>query len=53
MIDDIPKFLKIPQAERKVAWETFRAAHPPRVEPKPTYRPISGIPGAKDDDPDS
>lgn len=53
MIEDIPKFLKIPQSERKAAWEKFRAACPPRVEPKPTPRPIMGLPGAKDDDPDS
>ena len=52
-IKDIPEFLRIPQDERKAAWEKFRAAHPPPVEQKPTYRPISGIPGAKDDDTDS
>jgi hypothetical protein len=52
-IKDIPEFLRIPQDERKAAWEKFRAAHPPPVEQKPTYRPISGIPGAKDGDTDS
>lgn len=51
MDDGIPKFLIISQEDRKAAWEKFRAeqkALPP--EPKPTYRPISGIPGVNDDD---
>ena len=43
--EDIPEFLKIPQSERKAAWEKFRAKRPLPVETKPTYRPITGIPG--------
>jgi hypothetical protein len=49
-LEDIPAFLKIPQEERKAAWEKLRAerkALPP--EPKP-YRPITG---ATPNDPDT
>jgi hypothetical protein len=49
---DIPEFLKIPQDERKAAWEAFRAAKPLPPE-KPRYRPITDLPpikGAATDD---
>jgi hypothetical protein len=49
-LEDIPEFLKLTQEERKAAWEKFRATRPLPVEAKPSYRPITGIPGAKDDD---
>lgn len=47
-LEDIPEFLRIPQEERKAAWDKHRAERkilPP--EPK-TYRPITG--DAPDDD---
>ena len=50
--EDIPLFFRIPQEERKEAWEKFRAAHPPPRETKPVYRPITSVPGAPNDDPD-
>lgn len=50
MIDEgIPDFLKIPQDERKAAWEKFRAAKPLPVETKKVLPPIMGIPGVTDD----
>jgi hypothetical protein len=51
-LEDIPKFLQIPQDERKAAWEKSRAARPLPAEPK-TTRPIQGIPGATNDDADA
>lgn len=54
MIESIPEYLKIPQDERKAAWEKFRAAAPLPAEPKHILPPILGIPGAApDDDPDA
>jgi hypothetical protein len=56
VLENLPEFLKIPQDERKAAWEKFRAAHPLHAETKPTYRPITDLPGAAphdDDDPDA
>lgn len=51
---DIPIFLRIPQDERKAAWETYRVSRPLPRETKPTYRPLTDIPGAKPhDDPDT
>lgn len=58
-LEDIPEFLKIPQDERKAAWDKSRAARPLPAEPK--QRPIPSAPsegvtidwmtgGAKDDD---
>lgn len=49
-LEDIPEFLKIPQDERRAAWEKSRAARPLPAEPK--QRPISGIPGGTHADPD-
>lgn len=52
-LEDIPEFLKLTAEERKAAWDKARAARPLPVETKPSYRPITGIPGAKDDDSNS
>jgi hypothetical protein len=49
-LEDIPEFLKIPQDERRAAWEKFRAARPLPTETKPFYRPITDIPGANPHD---
>lgn len=45
MIEDIPEFLKIPQEERKAAWEKFRTEHKPLPAERPTYRRITDLPG--------
>lgn len=54
-LEGIPEYLKIPQDERKAAWEKFRAdrkALPP--EAPPAIRRITDLPGAKHhDDPDA
>lgn len=48
---DIPKFLQIPQAERKAAWDKLRAAAKPLPpEQPPKLRPIGDVPGATNDD---
>ncbi len=47
-LEDIPEFLKIPQAERKAAWDAFRIARPLPREMKPEYRPIPDLPGGTD-----
>lgn len=54
MIDDLPEFLKIPPAERKAAWEKFRAERKLLPVEKSTYRPIGDLPGAAPNaDPDA
>lgn len=43
--DGIPEFLKIPQEERRAAWDAFRAARkilPPEAAPK--LLPIGDLP---------
>lgn len=48
---EIPEFLRIPQDERKQAWEDRRvAAKPLPAETAPVYRRIPSIPGAAPDD---
>jgi hypothetical protein len=49
-LEDIPKFLQIPQDQRKKAWDDRRiAAKPMPPEAPPALRRIPSLPGAKDD----
>lgn len=54
-LEDIPAFLRIPQDERKKAWEERRVvAKPLPPETPPVLRRITSIPGVVTDaDPDS
>lgn len=53
-LEDIPAFLRIPQDERKAAWEKYRSAQKPPPAEKPAYKRITDIPGAPpNDDTDS
>jgi hypothetical protein len=50
-LEDIPAYLRIPQEERKAAWDKLRSDRkllPPEQKP---YRPITGA--APNDDPDA
>lgn len=53
--DGIPEFLRIPQEERRAAWEKTRVAAKPAhvMPPEPTYKRITDIPGAAPDDGDT
>lgn len=47
-LSDIPEFLRIPQEERKAAWDKFRLAQKP-IPAKlmlPEYKRITDLPGA-------
>lgn len=53
-LEDIPAFLRIPQDERKKAWDARRvAAKPLPPEALPALRRITDLPGAKHDDADT
>jgi hypothetical protein len=48
-IEDIPAFLRIPQEERKRAWDESRKANPLPPERK-LYRSINDLPAEKSDE---
>jgi len=50
-LEDIPEFLKIPQEERKAAWEKLRVDRKLLPPEQKTYRPITGA--APNDDADT
>lgn len=37
---DIPEFLRVPQEDRKAAWDSYRRAHPLPRETKKTLPPL-------------
>lgn len=50
-LEDIPAFLRIPQNERREAWEKFRAERKPLPpEAPPVLRRIPTLPGVTDAD---